>query len=401
MVRLGFSLVILIGLVFPQAVPAHVRSESFSQWQYEGQTLSVRFTVNAREATRIPNLTNASKPGRVLAEYLGTKIAVPSPDANCRRSQGFIPVAASAGFLQAEAVWQCRNSPVELEIHAFFDLAAEHSHFSSFVSAGHLRQRLLSWEDQVWLLGTDKLGGNANETGSFTFKSYLGQGFRHILSGLDHVVFLFGLLLICRCRSDIVWAVTGFTLGHSFTLVLAAVGLVQPNVLAVEATIGLTIALIAVERTASSLDNALPLAGVCAALLLLMVPLTFLLDSRLSTSLFMGLALFSFCYLLLARELGSKGGFRVLITSLFGLIHGLGFAGAFFAGGVSKNQLLLPVAGFNIGVELGQLALVAVVLSIGVLVQGQARFQAKITEPVSALVCGFGVFWFVQRSFVY
>ena len=401
MVRLGSGLIVLIGLVFTHPAQAHVRSESFSRWQYEDQTLSVRFTVNAREATRIPNLTNATTPGRVLAQYLSSKIAAPSPDANCRPVQRFLPVATRAGFLQAEAVWRCSEIPVALEIHAFFDLAAEHSHLASFESAGQLRQRFLSGEDRVWLLRADLPGANINETGGYTFKAFLGQGFRHILSGLDHIVFLLALLLICRRRRDIVWAVTGFTLGHSITLALATLGMVQPNVPAVEATIGLTIALIAVERTARSLDNALPLAVVCAALLLLMALLTSMLDVRLSTSMFAGLALFSFCYLLLSRELGSKGGFRILITALFGLIHGLGFAGAFLASDLSKDLLFLPLAGFNIGVELGQLALVAVILLIGALVQSKARFQAQFTELISALVCGLGVFWFVQRSFVY
>lgn len=401
MVRLDAGLLLLISLMLSHPVQSHVRSESFSRWQYEDQTLSVRFTVNAREATRIPTLANAAAPGRVLAEYLGSKITVPTLDSNCRLAQGFFPVVTRAGFLQAEALWLCTDSPVELEIHAFFDLSAEHSHFASFESAGQLRQHFLSSQDQVWLLETGKPRANVNETGGQMFKAYLGRGFRHILSGLDHIVFLLALLLICRRRRDIVWAVTGFTLGHSITLALAALGMVQPNVPAVEATIGLTIALVAVERTARSLDNALPLAGACAVLLLLMVPLMSMRDAPFGASLLTGLALFSFCYLLLARELGSKGGFRILITVLFGLIHGLGFAGAFLAADVSKDMLFLPLAGFNIGVELGQLALIVVMLSIGVIMKRQASYQAHASELISVLVCGLGVFWFVQRSFVY
>jgi len=397
--RLSLVFILLAGLVFPDPAPAHVRSESFSRWQYADQTLSMRFTVNAREVTRISRLNDAESLGKVLAEYLGNKIAVPSPDANCRLIQNFLPVAARTGFLQTEAVWKCRENPVVLEIHAFFDLAAEHSHLASFESAGQLHQRFITGEEQVWLLGSSLLA-NVNETGGNIFRVYLNRGFRHILSGLDHIVFLLALLLICRRRSDIVWAVTGFTLGHSITLSLAALGMAHPNVPAVEATIGLTIALVAVERTASSLNNALPLAGVCSVLLLLMVPLASMRDAPLGASLLTGLALFSFCYLLLARELGSKGGFRVLITALFGLIHGLGFAGAFLASDVSSDTLFLSLAGFNIGVELGQLALLAVLLSPGVLMQGRMRIAAPTADLVSAVVCGAGVFWFIQRSFL-
>ena len=99
MFRLGSGLVLLIGLLFTHPAQAHVRSESFSRWQYDDQTLSMRFTINAREATRIPNLTYAATPGMVLAEYLATKIAVPSPDGICRPAQGFLLIASLTKFL--------------------------------------------------------------------------------------------------------------------------------------------------------------------------------------------------------------------------------------------------------------------------------------------------------------
>jgi len=377
-----------------------VRSESFSRWQYAEGMLSMRFTLNAREATRIPHAYDSVPLQRVLAGYLEQKVTVPSADGNCLLSQGFYPLNARPGFLQVEAVWQCAAHPAVLEIHAFFELAAEHTHFASFESDGQMRQRFLSGEDQVWLLGSGLLGAKLKETGGNTFRAYLGQGFRHILSGLDHIVFLLALLLICRRAIDIVWAVSGFTLGHSISLSLAALGMAHPNVPAVEATIGLTIALVAVERSAGALKSAVPLAAICAALLLLMVPLTSMFDAPLGAGSLTGLALFSFCYLLLARELAGRGGFRVLITVLFGLIHGLGFAGAFLASDVRRDMLFLPLAGFNIGVELGQLALVALMLTLGVLMKRQVRIHAHINELISALVCGLGVFWFVQRSFI-
>jgi hypothetical protein len=67
---------------------------------------------------------------------------------------------------------------------------------------------------------------------------------------------------------------------------------------------------------------------------------------------------------------------------------------------VSSDTLFLSLAGFNIGVELGQLALLAVLLSPGVLMQGRMRIAAPTADLVSAVVCGAGVFWFIQRSFL-
>jgi hypothetical protein len=309
------------------------------------------------------------------------------------------PLTAQAGFLQIEAIWHCARPPTALGIHAFFDLAAEHNHFASFESPRGLSQRLMTGEDQIWLLATMSADKNVTESTDSPFVDYVILGFRHITSGLDHLVFLLALLLICRTTSDMAWAITGFTLGHSITLTLAVVGMVQANIPAVEAIIGLTIALVAIERTASSMNSALPLAIACALLLLLMVPLSFLAGVNLAVTTLSGLALFSFCYLLAAHELSERGSYRVLITALFGLVHGLGFAGAFLAASTDRDTLPRSLAGFNIGVELGQLTLVAMMLTVGLLIRRQTRFKAPASDLLSAVVCGCGVFWFVQRSF--
>lgn len=397
-------LCLLLTFGLSQSAVAHQRSESFSLWQYSGDMLSVRFTIAEREASRLQTLAGEESLQLLLATYLAGQIFIQNnpddEDSVCELMQAFHALRSRQGFVQAEAIWQCRELPDVIAVHAFFDLAAEHSHFANFESSDGISQRLLTTENRLWRLSRP-LADDDGEITSSPFKDYLLHGVVHIISGFDHLVFLVALLLVCRRGKDIVWAVSGFTLGHSITLSLAALGMVIPNVPAVEATIGLSIALVAVERTTNSMKNVLPLAAVCAALLLLMVPLASTRNTVPGESLLTGLALFSFCYLLLARELGSKGGFRILITALFGLIHGLGFAGAFMASGLDEDMLFLPLAGFNIGIELGQLALIVIMLSIGILLKRQVRYQAFATELISALVCGLGVFWFVQRGLLY
>ncbi len=396
---------LLLACGLAQSVAAHQRSESFSRWQYSGDMLSVRFTISEREASRLQTPYGSVSLQTLLATYLAGQIIVQNDprveEPVCVLMHPFQALRSRPGFVQVEALWRCRELPDGIAIHAFFDLAAEHSHFASLESSIGFSQRLLTTENRLWTLSgqstTDHDGGNANSP----FTDYLLYGVAHISSGFDHLVFLVALLLLCRRGKDVVWAVSGFTVGHSITLTLAALGLAHPNVPAVEATIGLSIALVAAERASNSTKSALPLAGVCAALLLLMIPLASAQNTVLSASLLSGLALFSFCYLLLARELGSKGGFRILITTLFGLIHGLGFAGAFLASDLDKDRLFLPLAGFNLGIELGQLTLIALMLSIGLLLKRRVKLKVYATELTSAVICGLGVFWFVQRGFFY
>jgi hypothetical protein len=399
MTRPLISFLLLMAINHSQQAFAHNRSESFSSWQLAGTTLSMRFTVAAREATRIP-MTNGSAPlEQLLAGYIESHVFVIEPDSACTRQQAPLPLKSRPGYLQVEARWTCDRPPGALRIDAFFDLAAEHTHFAKLESPLGIDQRILTGDDPVWPLDPTAGGANFEASASTGFLSYLAHGFRHITSGLDHVVFLLALLLVCRRTVDLIWAITGFTLGHSITLVLAVLGYVQPRFSAIEATIGLTIALVAIERTCADARSALPAALACGLLLLLMVPLASSGTLTIETGALVGLAIFSFFYLLTARELSGLGSFRIFITMLFGMVHGFGFAGAFLTTDLGRNVVPWSLAAFNIGVELGQLALVAVMLSCGVLLRRHRRIAPPMADLASAVVCGFGVFWFVQRGF--
>ena len=384
-----------IGLLMSGPVYAHQRSESFSRWHYGDHVLTLNFTVSAREVTRLLTPQVQGSLDWLLADYLASHVEIQSADSDCRLTRRFQPQASRPGYLQAGAAWQCRTFPRAIEISAFFDLAAEHTHFATLEQTTGTKQQLLTDTNIIWLLGP---GGPDVQTGS-TFTAYVVHGIRHIATGFDHLVFLLALLLICRRGTEIIWAITGFTLGHSLTLTLAALELVQADVAGMEALIGLTIALVAVERSVVYTRSPTTIALVSAAFLLGMALITGLLNARLEPVTLGGLALFAFCYLLMAHELGRRGGFRILITAIFGLIHGFGFAGAFLASGIGQGSLLKPLAGFNIGVELGQLTLIAVFLSAGVLVRSK-QTAVPLAELSTAVVFGLGVFWFVQRSFI-
>jgi hypothetical protein len=148
--------------------------------------------------------------------------------------------------------------------------------------------------------------------------AYLLLGFEHILGGIDHLLFVASLLFLVGFQRRLLWTITAFTLAHSITLASASLGWLTLRSAPVEATIALSIVLVAAE--ALNMRRAQESGG----------PLT------------------------LAQRLPA------LVAFLFGLIHGLGFAGALSEIGLPQNHLATALLTFNIGVELGQLAAVVV-----------------------------------------
>lgn len=181
--------------------------------------------------------------------------------------------------------------------------------------------------------------------------SYLWIGVEHIWFGFDHLLFVLCLVLLIRSRGRLFWTITAFTVAHSVTLGLAALGVVRVPGPPVEATIALSIVLLAVEAVRSE-------AGVES------------LTSRLPW----------------------------LVSLLFGLIHGLGFAGALADIGLPESQEIAALASFNIGVELGQIAFVVVMLVVGSLAE---RFAVQMKRPArvaAAWISGcIASYWLFER----
>jgi hydrogenase/urease accessory protein HupE len=140
-------------------------------------------------------------------------------------------------------------------------------------------------------------------------RAYLVLGVEHILTGFDHLLFVFGLLFLVGFRRKLVWTISAFTAAHSITLASAALGWLTLRPPPVEATIALSIVLVAGEA----------------------------LHQRMT--------------------LGRR--WPALLAFLFGLVHGLGFAGALKEIGLPQNYLPTALLTFNAGVEIGQLMTVA------------------------------------------
>jgi len=178
--------------------------------------------------------------------------------------------------------------------------------------------------------------------------SLIGLGFTHIVpGGLDHVLFVLGLFLLASRTRTLLLQISAFTLAHSATLALAALGLVSVPSSIVEPLIAVSIAYVAIENLMTT----------------------------------------------------SISKWRLAIVFSFGLLHGLGFAGALVDLGISGTNLPVTLVGFNVGVELGQLAVVlAAAVVMRLLPVAAANRRRYLTNPASAAIAVMGLFWAVERA---
>ncbi|WP_405232206.1 HupE/UreJ family protein [Lentisalinibacter salinarum] len=386
------------------AAAAHTRSESWSEWHTGARSATGIVTVPAREVTRLPEVTRDGEPlgqslGRLFADYLAGRVVVRSAEGPCALIAAE-PLTARAGYVRVELRYDCHGPPESVRAGVLFDRVQGHTHFAR--QAGTLTESLIREGDPEFRFHS---GGDARSDDRASFDNYLQLGITHILSGPDHIAFLLALLLAAARWRNVVIAVTGFTIGHSVTLSLAVTGLVQASPPRVEAFIGYTIALVAAETVALR-DGYWRRLAVAAALVAGVAGIAAwaLADLPLrGLAAYAGLALFSGCYLALAGEVDDRrrrSGFLGAVAILFGLIHGLGFAGFLLQTGLPEDAVALPLVAFNIGVELGQLMLVAAVL-VAAAVAGRL-FRVTRAEPaetlLAAVLCGLGLAWFAGRS---
>ncbi len=199
------------------------------------------------------------------------------------------------------------------------------------------------------------LDAQGNELGSMaTAWLYTGIGVGHILpGGLDHILFVLALFLTSTRLRALVLQVTMFTLAHSLTLGMAAAGLISLNSAWVEALIAATIAFVAIEN-------------------------------------------------LFVKRLPS---WRLPVVFLFGLLHGLGFAGFFGELGLPDNQFLAGLIGFNVGVEIGQIGVVLVALVLATMLRRlfearqlpESTYRRFVVLPSTLGIAAVGCFWTVER----
>jgi len=180
-----------------------------------------------------------------------------------------------------------------------------------------------------------------------SFLAFLKLGVEHILTGYDHLLFLFALMVVCHDLRSILTVITCFTIAHSITLGLATFDIVRLPGRIVEPLIAASIAYVGIEN--------------------------------------------------LVR--GDSPKWRTLIAFSFGLVHGLGFADALRELGINSGQfgIVVPLVGFNLGVEVGQLCVAAIILPILWNVRRNPSFVRRWVPVCSVAVAFAGSYWMVER----
>src|ERR1700761_5237947 len=395
--RLLAALAFLVALAAPAA--AHTLSETHSAWHITGRTIDMNFTLPDIEAQRLApsgqNFTDA-----MITSYLGKHLSVTADGKNCTVNYGPEKGTAAQGFTRWEFSFTCPATAKDVQLvdTAFFDLVPTHINYAQIITAdGNFVEQLFT-RDQTTLSAA---AGGDNPLQNAGFLTYVGLGIMHILTGVDHMSFLLGLILISRRLRDLAFVVTGFTLGHSATLALAVTGIVRPHAEYIDALVALTIALIGAENIAVSLKRPGTIALAFGGTLILMALLQWMGAGGLPALLLLGAGLFTGNYLMITGHLQDAARIRVIVTLVFGLIHGFGFASSLLEMKLPTGRMAELLLGFNSGVEVGQLSLVlSVTLIAWLLVKMKFALPRPIvTDVCSAFLVGIGVFWFISRSY--
>jgi len=393
-----YAVALVAGLaVLPAA--AHTRSESYSHWHLSGTTVTGTVTIPLREVMLLYQVADADTPPRELAyAHLVDTVSVSSGGNDCPLRDSNILQAAS-GFVRIELGFDCGTTvPDAVRFGAMFHVAPAHVHYARLHRDGRqLGEHLMTDAARTWDFA------DLDRDSSHSFLAFLRIGVEHIAGGIDHIAFLLGLLLIAGSIGRSVIAVTGFTLGHSISLAAAVLGYVHADSQLVEAFIGFTVALVAAEYFLLRQSDGRRLAFACLAVAwatgIAAVAFGFLGPRALFA--YGGFGLFAWCYLLAAASqeatnLRRATALLFVATCCFGLVHGFGFAGFLMETGLLGRALFVPLLGFNLGVEVGQLVLVAIAIVFG-LMAGR-RLPAGTPQVAAAALCGIGVFWFVSRT---
>jgi hypothetical protein len=400
----------------PIAAEGHGRSVSYSTWRIEGRQIAVRARVaaldlsaveslaaaSAREAERRERQSNASDAALEDA-YVASRVHARSNAGPCTARTEPHGAAADDGWRSIGWTLECPSADrIEVRVDVLFDALPSHLHFARVdFTGGASFEKLLTAEHRTWLLGDATRAGATNAARGSSFATYVALGIEHILSGYDHVAFLVALLLLARTLGEVALLASAFTVAHSITLALAALGLAHPSARAIEALIGFSIALVAIENVwlLSGRRRFVPLA--LAAALLAMAVAARAGSVALSPLVLVGLALFCFSHFGLLERARDATRVRALVAFCFGLAHGFGFAGVLGEVVSDPSRLVRALLGFNAGVELGQLAIVTLLWPLLALAQRTrgGAVRLLVAEVGSAVVCALGTFWFLARSF--
>jgi hypothetical protein len=393
--RATATVAVVATLVLPLSVAAHGRSVSYSRWNLraDGATVTLRLPRGDLATAGIA-FAGTEFPG-----YAAEHLRLVRGGAPCRPRAPRLLEAAAEWMVLGWTVTCEGVGPFGLESRLLVERFPQHLHLARVdrADAGPPIERALQASDGVVPIGNTHATAET-EGAAATFARFVALGVEHIATGWDHLAFILALLLLAASIREVVWLATGFTVAHSLTLALAVTGLIRPDQQGIEALIGFSIALVAAENVWLLAGRPVGVPRLAVAALLALALASVLGGGHLAPGVLVGLALFSRCHFGLLSRVPNPARLRVAVAFAFGLVHGFGFAGVLNELALPAGQLVLALGGFNVGVELGQLTMIALAWP---LVRAAARtgFGRSVAEVGSSALCGLGVFWLVVRTF--
>lgn len=330
-------------------MPAHahdrIGSVSHSIIIVRGDAVSYYLNMSPAIAELVKKEADPNSPD--FHDYFSSELSVKTWDRECGLVRIDKAPPEPTGHWIVHLQYQCPQEVRDLTITStlFLDLDETHTQFARLASPDDpgtaMREAVLKASNTTFHIPDVRTGGSASGDRALSF---FRLGIEHLLTGYDHILFLL-TVIIAMGLLDTIKAVTAFTVAHSLTMALAFLNLVSLPSSIVEPLIALTIIYVSVEN-------------------------------------------------LLAKDVRK----RWLLTGLFGLVHGLGFVGALKAITVSREELLLSLFSFNVGIESGQLLVIAVSIPALQYLRRRAwdrRFCRGFSQGAAAL----GTVWLVQRVF--
>lgn len=368
--RMLFANVIALLLAFSAPAYAHKPSDSYLKLQVYGNTVEGQWDIALRDLDFALGL-DADGNGAItweevqnkhadIAAYALSRLDVASQGMSCplKAEKHLIDTHTDGTYEVLRFSAHCQASAASLTVgySLFFDFDPQHRGLLNLISANGTVTGIFSPDNskQTFVLGAeDRL---------HQFAEYMKNGIWHIWVGFDHILFLLSLLLPAvlqlndrkwqpadRFKSsflDVLKIVTAFTVAHSITLTLATLQLIALPSRWVESAIALSVIV-------AALNNLFPV-------------------FRKS---------------------------RWIAAFLFGLIHGFGFASVLTDLGLRQNVLLLALVGFNLGVEIGQMAIVSLFLPVAYLLRSTWFYRRIVFNLGSVLIAIIAAIWLVERAF--
>jgi hypothetical protein len=367
--RVLLPLLLLLLLALP--AHAHKPSDSYLVLRVDGARIEGHWDIALRDLDLAIGL-DGDGDGRLtwnelrarhgaIEAYALSRLSIAAGGAPCTLAAGpqLVDEHTDGAYTVLPLRGTCAVAPTELTVayRLFGDVDAQHR---GLLRIGENHTAILGGERPVQTVPLAQASAASHAAGQFL--AYVRHGAWHIWIGYDHVLFLVSLLLpavLVRrdggwrhvpafrgAATDVLKTVTAFTLAHSLTLALAALGVVAPPSRWVESAIAASVAV-------AALNNVWPV-----------IP-----------------------------------GPRWAAAFLFGLVHGFGFAGVLADLGLPRGALAASLTGFNLGVELGQLAIVAVVLPLAFALRATRAYRRVLLPAGSLAIALVAVVWLGERAF--